>query len=143
MQGDSSLVIRAKINWLTGELRNEKGIRRPFVEENVRIFIHGRRLHFKIIDIEIGLRALMKEVSVAGYDNESELSGFSIRIKTPDDLAFESSTGRVSPQWPAIKAGLWIDMLGTMKPMLYNFHIRAPSSTFVVSISLSAFSILL
>lgn len=115
-QGDSLLVIIAKTYWFTGERMNEKGIRRPFVEENIRIFIHKKQVHFRIIDIEIGLRALMKAVAVAGYDNESELSGFSIRIKTPDDLMFETLTGRVKPQWPAMKAGPWVDMSGTMKP---------------------------
>ena len=71
-------------------------------------------MNYRLIDVEIRLKALMENVSIAGYDNESELSGFSIRMKTPDDLIFISLKGMLAPQWPGVEAGPWVDISGTL-----------------------------
>lgn len=111
---DTSLIIHASVNWESPWIKDDQGKQKPFVLENVTIRIYKKQLHYRLFDVEIRLKALMKNVLIAGYDNDSELSGFSIRMKTPDDLDFVSSGGELIPQWPAVDAGPWVDISGTL-----------------------------
>ncbi len=111
---DTSLVIQTDVNWKSPRIRDRQGEQIPFVLEKVTIRVYKKQLQYRLIDMEIRLKALMKNVSIAGYDNESELGGFSIRMKTPNDLTFVSNSGELIPQWPAVEAGPWIDISGTL-----------------------------
>lgn len=114
--GDSILTLRVQVLWLSSRIADDKGNPVPFVAEDLAVHVHKRKLHYRIIDISIGLKALKNDVEIAGYDNESELSGFSIRMKTPEDLVFLSTEGRLKPRWPAMKAGPWVDISGSLEP---------------------------
>jgi len=113
---DTSVSIHANVNWKSPWVKDSRGEQESFVLEIVTIRVFKKQLHYRLIDVEIRLKALMENVSIAGYDNESELSGFSIRMKTPDDLIFISSKGVLTPQWPAVEAGPWVDISGTLGP---------------------------
>jgi hypothetical protein len=114
--GDSLMTLRAEVYWLSSGIRDEYGKQKPFVLEEVNIRVHRRKLHYRLLDMTIRLKALVEDVAIAGYDNESALSGFSARIKTPDDLVIASTMGKLTPQWPAMKAGAWVDFSGTFSP---------------------------
>ncbi len=110
---DSTLTIRVEVYWILPEIAGVQGDEQPVVMENVTIRTYKRQRHYRIIDLGIALKALVKDVRIAGYDNESELSGFSIRLKTPDDLVFMSDSGKLTPRWPAMEAGPWVDISGS------------------------------
>jgi len=113
-QTDSTVIIQSTVYWKTSQITDNQNKQLPFVLEQVAILIYKRNDHYRLIDVEVRLKALIENVTIAGYDNESELSGFSIRMKTPDDLVFLSSGGKLMPQWPAITAGPWVDISGTL-----------------------------
>ncbi len=110
---NDGLRLRAVVQWLSPNVQDEDGRQTPFVEERILITVHEKKGIFRTIDFSIGLQALREGVTIAGYDNESELSGFSIRMETPDDLVFRSPQGTLTPRWPAMQAGPWVDISGS------------------------------
>lgn len=114
--GDSLITIHAEVYWLSPGEQDAHGEQKSIVRENVMVRVHKGQAHFRLIDVDIGLKALVEDVAIAGYDNESALSGFSARIKTPDDLVIASTMGKLTPQWPAMKVGAWVDFSGTFNP---------------------------
>ncbi len=111
---EDGLGIRTVVHWFSPNVTDENGRQTPFVEEQVLITIHEKKGIFRVIDFSFALKALREGVTIAGYDNESELSGFSIRMKTPVDLVFNGKNGRLTPHWPAMKAGLRVDISGSL-----------------------------
>jgi len=107
---DGSLLIAADVYWLSDTCAEGQKDPSPFVKEKTFILIKRKQAHYRVIDFEIRLKALLDSVEIAGYDNDSELSGFSIRMITPDDISFLSPKGMLKPQWPAMKAGAWVDI---------------------------------
>jgi len=68
------------------------------------------------IRFDIRLKALYDGSMLGGSEDIKGYSGFSIRTRLPEDLAFYSAGGRVTPLETAIEAGGWIDMEGTFDP---------------------------
>jgi hypothetical protein len=61
------------------------------------------------------LMALQPDVAIGGSDDVKGYSGFSLRIKAPEDLSFHSETGTVTPQNTAVAAGEWMDFNATFE----------------------------
>ena len=95
--------------WRSKKYENGK----PYMDEHTTIIVRPSTGDYRIIDFRIALRALVPGVSLGGSDNEKGYGGFCCHIRTPGDLTFISSTGRVTPQTLQVKAGPWMDFSGT------------------------------
>ncbi len=113
-QNDRFLTLQASVLWESPKVTGKKGKQKPFVRETTSIKIYRGQKYFRIIDFEIRLAALEKGVAIGGSDNEKGYGGFCVRMSMPDDLRFISSTGEVIPQTLQVKAGPWMDIVGSL-----------------------------
>ena len=113
-QNDKSLTLQAIVLWESPNLTNKKGKKIPFVQEVTTVRIFRKQKYFRVIDFEIRLAALEKDVAIGGSDNEKGYGGFCVRMPMPDDLRFVSSNGEVVPQTLQVEAGPWMDIAGSV-----------------------------
>lgn len=97
--------LKLKVNWVT----TKDGANKAFVEENTIITVYPSENDRRIIDFEINLKALVPDVSIGGSEDQKGYSGFSARIKMPDNLSFRSDEGEVDPILYQIETGPWLD----------------------------------
>ena len=97
--------LKLHINWVT----TKDEISKAFVEERTTITVYPSTPEKRIIDFEIKLKALVPNVSIGGSEDEKGYSGFSTRIKMPDDLSFRSNEGEVNPILFQVQTGPWLD----------------------------------
>ena len=67
-----------------------------------------------MIDYQIEITALEDNFSIGGSEDEKGYSGFSWRIKLPEDAKFEGKNGDVEPTNLAIDAGAWMNISGSL-----------------------------
>jgi hypothetical protein len=107
--GKTTASLDLKVLWKSPN--HEQG--QAYIEENTSIIVHQVESGMRKIDFEISLQALVPGVSLGGSDDEKGYGGLCTRIKTPDDLIFTSTDGRVKPDNLQILAGPWMDFSGT------------------------------
>jgi len=110
----TSLTLASKVLWKSPQWKDAGGKEKPFVEENVRITVFKKENNYRVIDFDISLLALEENLKIAGSDDEKGYSGFSVRMKMPDDLLFTSEDGTVEPKINQVEAGNWLDISGTL-----------------------------
>ncbi|MDZ7608087.1 MAG: DUF6807 family protein [Cyclobacteriaceae bacterium] len=110
----TSLTLASKVLWKSSHWKDNDRIEKPFVEEDMRITVFKKKASYRVIDIDISLLALEEKMKIAGSDDEKGYSGFSVRMKMPDDLLFTSSDGIVEPITNQVEAGDWLDISGTL-----------------------------
>ncbi len=110
----NTLMLVAKVFWKSPQWKDANGKDKPFVEENVRITVFQKESNYRVIDFDISLLALEENLKIAGSDDEKGYSGFSVRMKMPEDLLFNSAGGTVEPQINQVEAGNWLDITGTL-----------------------------
>ena len=98
-------ILKLHVNWVT--TKNE--VNKAFVEENTTITVYPSEEERRIIDFEIKLKAHVPNVSIGGSEDEKGYSGFSARIKMPDNLSFRSNEGEVNPILFQLETGPWLD----------------------------------
>ena len=76
--------------------------------------MYSKKDNYRVIDFEISLLALEPNLKIGGSEDKKGYSGFSVRMKMPDDLKFTSSHGKVEPQTLQIDAGSWMDISGSL-----------------------------
>ena len=67
--------------------------------------IYPRKGNYRRIDFEIQLNPLVDHLSIGGSDDEKGYSGFSIRLKLPEEVLFSDLQGAVEPMNAAVIAG--------------------------------------
>jgi hypothetical protein len=77
----------------------------PYLQEETNITIYPKAGNYSRLDFEIKLKALTDRLSIGGSDDEKGYSGFSIRMKLPEDVSFSGENGLVEPTNSAIVAG--------------------------------------
>ncbi|MBW3545710.1 MAG: PmoA family protein, partial [Bacteroidetes bacterium] len=85
---EGQLSLRTTTFWKSSQWRNASGEEEPFLVEKTRISIHPTVKNYRIIDFEISLLALVPELKIGGSDDEKGYGGFSVRMKTPEDISF-------------------------------------------------------
>jgi hypothetical protein len=108
-----SKILSVTVYWKSPDWTDEDGAPKPVVEERTRLVVHPAQRNYRAVDVEIGLRALERDVTIGGSEDEKGYGGFSARIKMPEDLSFMTSGGQVEPQTIQVEAGPWIDFSGT------------------------------
>ncbi|MCF8714743.1 PmoA family protein [Joostella atrarenae] len=100
---DGSLQLNTTVFW-NSSIYKEKSGRASFVKEETAITIHPSEENYRVIDFEISLLALADNLKIGGSDDIKGYSGFSARLKLPEDILFSSSEKNITPINEAIKA---------------------------------------
>jgi len=86
------------------------------VEENTTITVYPTGEHSRIVDFAISLKAMVGSVEIGGSEDVKGYSGFSLRLKLPEDLEFTSGGKKLEPEITAVEGGPWLDITGTFDP---------------------------
>ncbi|MBK8506028.1 MAG: PmoA family protein [Saprospiraceae bacterium] len=114
LTSDGSLRLKAQTDWESPLWLNKQGNQEPFLRENTTVSIYLKKKNYRVIDFEISLLALTPQVKIGGSDDEKGYSGFSVRMKLPEDITFQSNNGAVTPTTNAVEAGPWMQMEGSL-----------------------------
>lgn len=106
--------LQSKVIWKSPHLKDNHGEYIPIVEENVTITAHIAKENYRVIDFQIAIRALEKNLKIGGSKDEKGYGGFSVRVKMPEDIMFFSSDGSVEPKINQVEAGSWMNITGSM-----------------------------
>lgn len=107
--GGKALLI-ALVDWKSP--RWNQGL--PFLTEKTEIVIHPQTNNVRRIDFTIRLMAKTEDLSIGGSTDEKGYSGFSTRVKLPDDIVFKGPNGIVEPKVTAVESPGYIDVSGGM-----------------------------
>ena len=83
--------------------------REPIAEETVELVVHPANATVRMIDFDIRLSAMQKDVRVGGSEDDKGYGGFSLRVKMVPDLRFAAAAGTVAPARVPLDAGSWVD----------------------------------
>lgn len=111
---EEELTLHMTVYWKSPAWQDASGRESAFLEEKTRISIYPTVKNYRIIDFEISLLALVPKLKIGGADNAKGYGGFSLRIKTPEDLSFSSPSGELIPKEGPVKAGPWVNMAGSL-----------------------------
>ena len=111
---ENSLTLNTKTMWKSPIWKDDIGNLKPFVKEQTNITVHKRKDNYRIVDFEISLLALEKDLKIGGSNDVKGYGGFSPRIKLPKNILFTSTDGEVIPRTEQVVAGSWMDMSGTL-----------------------------
>lgn len=95
----TSSAIESEVLWTSPHYTDKEGTPKPIIEEQVIIRVHEKRDDSRLIDFEIALRALQKDVRLGGSENSKGYGGFSVRIPLPEDLQMVGPEGKESVNW--------------------------------------------
>lgn len=85
-----------------------------YLKEYSVITMFPKTGNYRRIDFEITLKAMTNGLSIGGSDDEKEYSGFSVRLKLPQDIRFYDEKRLVQPQNTAVHAGHLIKIEGAV-----------------------------
>jgi hypothetical protein len=105
--------LEAAVLWKSLRLRDENGGPLPVVREVTTIRAHRAAGDVRLIDFEISLFALVDDLRIGGSEDEKGYSGFSTRIRLPQDVKFMSRLGPLQPQTTSVEGGPWLDCVAT------------------------------
>lgn len=110
----NTIRLNAHTLWKSPAWTDEKGEMKPFMKEKTAIIIHRRKANYRVIDFEISMLALEPNLKIGGSEDQKGYSGFSVRMKMPEDIRFDSKNGEVAPITNQIKAGNWMNISGSL-----------------------------
>lgn len=113
-QKDGSLVLDLKGLWKSPLWTDTSGVMQPFLLENTTIRVYPAKDTYRVLTFEIALSALAESVWIGGSVDEKGYGGFSVRMKLPEDIQFNSLNGAVIPATVPITAGRWMDISGSL-----------------------------
>lgn len=102
-------MLNTVVNWKSPLWKNGS---EPYLRENTRIILHPKVGNYRRIDFEIQLKALTDRLSIGGSDDEKGYGGFSVRLKLPEQVTFNSEKGEIEPMNTAVDAGNFIAING-------------------------------
>lgn len=111
---DSLPSLNSLLVWKSPSYTDSTGRLVPFMEEKLRIKIHPRQGSYRVVDFQISLRALVPRLLLGGSEDEKGYGGFSVRLKLPPDVHFNSEGGAIEPAETAVRAANWMDISGSM-----------------------------
>lgn len=85
-----------------------------YLKEYTIITMYPKEDNYRRIDFVITLKALTSNLSIGGSDDEKGYSGFSVRMKLPQDIAFYDEKTMVEPANTAVSAGNLMKMEGAI-----------------------------
>lgn len=113
MKSNGAGVLKTEVKWISDQWI-KLGKKEPYLQENSKITIHPEERNFRRIDFEISLLALEENLKIGGSEDEKGYSGFSVRLKLPEDVEFSGPEGLVKPQTTAVGSEGFINISGSM-----------------------------
>lgn len=110
---DGEAILKTEVIW-ESDLWVKEGKKVPYLKENSVISIHPQTGSYRIIDFEINLLALADNLSIGGSEDVKGYSGFSVRMKLPEDVKFIGADGIVEPQNEAVQSVGYINISGSV-----------------------------
>ena len=86
----------------------------PYIQEDTKITVHPKKDNYRKIDFVIRLSALQEPVSIGGSEDDKGYSGFSVRMKLPEDVGFDGPKGALEPQRTAVESPGFVKVSGTI-----------------------------
>lgn len=111
---EKAVKLKSSVLWKSSLWKSPEGIEKPLVVETTTIAVHPKTAHYRIIDFEIELLAMEREMKLGGSKDEKGYGGFSLRTQLPEDIFFEDNQGEVVPQNLPIKGNGWLSIAGSM-----------------------------
>lgn len=109
---NGTATLSAKVYWKS-DLFTQDGKVVPYLEENTDIIIHPQKNNYRRIDFVIHLNPLVNSVAIGGSEDEKGYSGFSVRMKLPEDVRFTGPNGEIEPQNQAVNSPGFVNVSGT------------------------------
>lgn len=109
-QGKDRAEILARQEW---DVRRATDSVSPLIREYTSITAYAATGHWRILDFDIRLYALVDHLKLGGSDDVKGYGGFCWRLKLPDDISFLSGDSLVTPAETAVTAGPWMDCRGS------------------------------
>lgn len=105
-----SITLHSEMFWQS-VLKNNKLTN--IIKENTTITVRASSEKSRILDFDILLSALVDSLQLGGSDDAKGYGGFCLRLKLPEDITFFSGGDTVLPTETAVKAGPWMDFIGS------------------------------
>ncbi|HRX12714.1 MAG TPA: PmoA family protein, partial [Draconibacterium sp.] len=112
-QESGTAVFKTTVEWKSDLWKND-GEKVPYLREESTFTIHTKTGNYRIIDFEISLTALEENLSIGGSEDEKGYSGFSVRMKLPDDVKFIGPKGIIEPQNEAVHSNGYVNISGSV-----------------------------
>ena len=106
-------VLKTSVNWKS-DLWKKKGEKVPYLKEKATISIHPKTGNYRKIDFEISLIALEDNLTIGGSEDVKGYSGFSVRMKLPEDVKFTGAEGVIEPQNEAVRSDGFVNVSGSV-----------------------------
>ncbi len=106
-------LLKTEVEWKSPMWKKE-GKEIPYIRENTAITIYPKKGNYRKIDFEIRLLALEENLKIGGSEDVKGYSGFSVRMKLPEDVTFSGTNGTVEPQNEAVNSPGYINISGTV-----------------------------
>ena len=106
-------IIKTRVEWKS-PLWQVNGESKPFIRENTVITVHQQNGNFRRIDFEMSMLSMTENLSLGGSADVKGYSGFSVRMKLPDDVSFLGKNGIVTPENIAVKSPGYVNVSGSV-----------------------------
>jgi hypothetical protein len=104
------LILGAELQW---ESTLKSGRMAPIIKEKTKITVYAAAAHYRMIDFDIRVAALIDSLQIGGSDDPKGYGGFCLRLKLPADISFISEDKIVKAEEQAVAAGPWLDFNGS------------------------------
>lgn len=111
---DGSSALTTRVAWKSNLLTKDDR-KMPYLLESSDIIVHPRQSNYRKIDFVIRLEAVSAPVGIGGSEDEKGYSGFSIRMKLPDDVQFTGREGTITPQVAAVSSPGYVNVSATFE----------------------------
>jgi len=102
--------LKSEILWV--EILDKK----PIIKENLIILFERINDDVFLLFFDIELTALVDGVKIGGSENAKGYGGFSARLLLPENVSFQSTTGKIEPNNLPVQAGSWMNLKGNFDP---------------------------
>lgn len=111
---DNAITFSTHTLWKSPAYKDDQGDMKAFMKERAAMTVHVKKENYRVIDFEISMLALVPDLKIGGSEDQKGYSGFSVRMKMPDDIMFESVDGAVKPITNQLTAGSWMNISGSL-----------------------------
>ena len=112
-QANGNVYLKTEVDWLSDKWKKE-GKKKPYIREKTNIIVHPKNGNFRKIDFEINLLAQEENLRIGGSEDVKGYSGFSVRVKLPNDVAFTGPDGKVEPLNTAVCSHGFVNVSGSL-----------------------------
>ncbi|WP_236974573.1 DUF6807 family protein [Membranihabitans maritimus] len=105
---EDQIVLHSAVDWMSK--LDSSSSKEAVVREEMELSIHKSVEGYRAIDFEFILIPLVSDIAIGGSDNEKGYGGFNVRLKSPENLIFNSE-GEVNPENTAVQTKPWMDFI--------------------------------